>query len=303
MANTISADLQLDLILSSALEAFAQLVTPLALFSTVFRDVPLQGTNKVLVPYYPVETAASKDYAGSYVFDKGTDTQTKEVTVNKRKYQPLSYTSDELARQPAFDPERLGRLKGEKLALDILADIFSVVTLANFGTAIFVGAASAFDVDDVIDIKTALTQAKWVGSRGIIVDPTYTGGLAKDMVTQGGVATFARDALGAPLTFPTLCGFSFAESNIIPANGENLVGMVSHGGGAGVLTAFSPIQPAPAVLANLTRYEVVTDEASGISLEYRSWGDPDTDTEKHTIEANYGYNVGDPAALKRMTSS
>lgn len=304
MANVIDSDLQLDLILDTALEAFKQLVTPLALVSTVFRNVPLKGTNKVLVPYYPLETAASKDFNGTYVFDKGTEVQKKEVTVNKRKYQPLSFTSEEFNRQPAFDPETFGRLKGEKLALDVLADIFSIVTAANYGAAIFTGAASAFDVDDTIDMKATLTAAKWspIG-RGIIVDPTYTAGLAKDMNSGGGIATFGRDANGAALTFPTLNGFSFAESNIIPANGENLVGMVVHGGGSAILTAFSPITPAPAVQKQLVRYEIVTDEASGISLEYREWGDADTDTEKRTIEVNYGYNKGETAALKRIVSA
>lgn len=304
MANVIPADLQLDLILDSALRAFKQLVTPLAMLSTVFRSVPLKGTNKVLVPYYPLETSASIDFNGSYQFPNGSSFETREVTVNKRKYQPLSFTSEELNRQPYFDPERVGALKGEKLALDVLADIFSIVTTANYGAAIFTGAASDFDVDDTIDMKQALTIAKWPATgRGIIIDPTYTGGLAKDMNANGGIATFGRDANGAPLTFPTLNGFSFAESNIIPANGENLKGMVVAQGGSAILTAFSPITPAPAVQKQLVRYEVVTDEDSGISLEYREWGDADGDVEKRVIEANYGFDKGEAAALKRIVSA
>jgi len=160
MANTIAAGLKLDLILDSAMTAFKQTLMPLAMIATAFYDMPLEGTNKALVAYYPIETAASKDFNGSYVCDKSTDTQTKEVTVNKRKYQPLSYTSEELRRQPRFDPEKLGALKGAKLAEDIMTDIFSVVTAANYGAAAFTGAAGDFDVDDVIDLEATLTAAK-----------------------------------------------------------------------------------------------------------------------------------------------
>lgn len=302
MANTIAAGLKLDLILDSAMTAFKQTLMPLALIATAFYDMPLEGTNKALVPYYPLETATSKDFAGSYVFDKSTDTQTKEVTVNKRKYQPLSYTSEELRRQPKFDPEKLGALKGAKLAEDIMSDILSVVTIANFGANAFTGAAGDFDVDDVIDLEATLTAAKWpkVG-RGIIIGPTYIAGLKKDMNANGGMATFNRDSNGNAENFPSLSGFSFADSNIIPTNGEALVGMAVFN--SAILAGFAPIEPTPEVSAQLSAYEAYTDAETGITLEYRAWGDADTDTSKRTIECNYGYKEGETAALKRLASA
>ena len=133
-ANSIVSTLQQDLILDNALIAFKQILMPLAMFSTAFYDLPLQGTDTVQVPYYPLETATSRDYNGSYVMGDGTSTQAKPIVINKRKYQPLSFTSAELRRQPRFDPELLGMLKGRKLAEDVLVDILSVVTNANFGT-------------------------------------------------------------------------------------------------------------------------------------------------------------------------
>lgn len=302
MANSIAAALQLDLVLDSAMTAFKQTLMPLALIATAFYDEPLQGTNKIQVPYYPIETAASKDFNGSYVFDKGTDTQAKEVTVDKRKYQPLSYTSEELRRQPRFDPEKLGALKGAKLAEDVMADILSVVTNANYGAAIFTGAAADYDVDDVIDHEATLTAAKWPKlGRGCIIGPTYIGGLKKDMNANGGAATFSRDSNGSAVNFPSMHGFSWAESNIIPANGENLVGMYVFN--SAILAGFNPIEPAPEVMANLVAYEVYTDDETGISIEYRAWGDPDSDTAKRTIEVNYGFAKGETAALKRLVSA
>lgn len=302
-ANSVDSDLQVDVILDSAMEAFKTLLTPLGLFSTVFKDVVLKGTNEVQVPYYPLETAASKDFEGEYIFDAGTDTQAKPVVIDKRKYQPLSYTSAELRRLGgSFDPEVLGALKGNKLAEDILADIWSLITNANYGAAVFTGAATDFDVDDVIDIEVAVENAKWPASRrGMVLKPAYTGGLKKDMNANGGMATYNRDANGSLRAFPSIASFNFAASTAVPGNGENLVGFVVYP--SAILVAFSPIEPAPEVMAELTDYRIQSDDDIGITLEYREWGDPDTDTVKRTIECNYGYGLGETAALKRIVSA
>lgn len=303
MANTIPAGLQRDLFLAAAMTAFADALTPLGLFSTVFRNVALEGTNKVQVPYYPLDTASAKDFAGTYTFTTGTVTSSKEITVNKRKYLDLSFTSEELARQPNLDPVKLGTLRGRKLAEDVLADIFSVVTAANFGAAAFTGAASDFDVDDVIDLETTVETAKWpITGRGLITLPAYIGGLKKDMNAGGGLATFGRDSNGSLRTFPMLNSFNVTSSNYIPANGENLKGFVTLP--SAILIAFAPVPPAQELLDSGVRYEVMEDpNGSGIVMESRRWGDGDTDKAKHVLEVNYGYAVGEAAALKRIVSS
>lgn len=300
-ANTIDANLKLNLILDAAMVAFTEMLTPLALFSTAFYDIPLKGTDKVEVPYYPLETAASKDFDGTYKFDVGSNTQSKEITVDRRKYQSLAWTSSELRRQPKLDPEQLGRMKGQKLAEDVLADIWGLITNANYGAAVFTGAATDFDVDDVIDIEVACNVAKWPNiGRGLILAPAYTGGLKKDMNANGGMATFARDGNGALINFPGMHSFSFANSNLIPGNAENLVGFASYM--SAILIGFSPIEPAPEVMEKLSDYRVVSNDM-GLSLEYRAWGDADTDTAKRTLEVNYGRSLGEVAALKRIVSA
>jgi hypothetical protein len=300
MPNTISAGLKRDIIIESALTAFTEAIAPLALFSTQFDDLSLQGTDIVQVPYYPLETAASQDFNGTYTFD-ASDTSVRPVTIDKRKYQSLSYTSSEFRRQPNFDPVKLGQMKGQKLAEDVLADIWSIITAANYGAAGFTGAASTFDVDDVIDKEAALNALNWPRqNRGVIVGPTYIAELKKDINTDGGAATFARDANGEMSTFPSMHGFSFSDTNLIPANGENLVGMFVYP--SAILVGFSPIEPTPEVRQNLTRYDKAKNEA-GMTIEYREWGVPGTDTTNAVLEVNYGYAVGEAAAISRMVSA
>ena len=47
----------------------------------------------------------------------------------------------------------------------------------------------------------------------------------------------------------------------------------------------------------------MTDPETGISIEYRKWFDADLDTMKSVMEVNYGYAVGEAAALKRIVSA
>ena len=301
MATTISSDLKLNVVLDSALVALRESLLPITAFSTVFNSVPLQGTDKISVPFFPLATDATSDFNGTYAFNDSNAINSREVTVNKRKYQPLSFTSSELARQPYFNPEQLGFLKGRKLAEDILRDILSVVTLANYGAAIHSGAASAFDSEDMINIKTALDQAKWSkSSRVMILDNAYEGALLKDASIKNAAAVGTPSAIQNG-RLPQIAGFDVIGTNLIPGNSQNLVGMVALP--EAILVAFSPVQPAPGVRSHLNAYEVAVDPETGLTIEYRSWGDPDTDTEKSVIEVNYGFALGHAAALKRIVSA
>lgn len=297
---TIPSNLKLDVILDAALREFSNAILPLRAFSTVFNDVMLRGTNKVVVPYYKLETAASRDYNGSYVFDSG-EQDSREVEVNKRKYQSLALTSAEIARQPYLNAEEIGIAKGRKLAEDVLADILSIVTATNFGAAVFTGAASTFDTDDVADIRTALNTAKWpkVG-RSLILDSAYDGALVKDDPLLHAEKSGSPEQLRTGTVRPFMGFEGYFDTNLIPANGEHLVGMAVYK--SAILTAFSPIEPAADVRANMIDYRSVVDPASGIALEYRQWGDPNSDTSKRVIEVNYGYALGEAAAIKRIVS-
>lgn len=299
----LAASLKVDIILNAALLAFRRQVIPIRIFSTAWRkeQKPFQRGDQMKVPYYPLETAASKDFAGSYDFtDAGPNASTKDVTVNKRKYQPLITTSSELDRYN-HDPEQLGKMKGAKLGLDIVTDILSAVTLANFGAAVFTGAASTFDADDVADLQLACDEANWpTMMRSLLIKSAYRTALLKDNAIQDASAYGDSDPIKEG-RIERLHGFDVFPSNEIPANGQNLVGACVYP--SALLVGFSPVEPAESVRKQLTDYRVVQDPETGIYFEYRAWGDPDSDSHKEVIECNYGYAVGEAAALKRIVSA
>lgn len=299
MALSAVAGLKLDTIMRKGVRALAKRLSPILSLSHVFRDQVLTETDIVKVPFYALETLASKDFDGSYSFAgaDGGPGSSKDVTINKRKYQALEFTSKELRRNSVVDLNMVLQLKIEKLAEDVLNDIFSIATIANFGAAIHTGAASGFDRDDVVDIGVACSQANWPGSlRSMILESAYIGGLVKDM---NAVDTAQGDELRREGSLGRSGGFDLYEHPNMPTNGENRTGFVTLP--YALLTAFSPIEPADEVRDNLSDYRAYTHE-SGLTLEYRSWGDPDSDKAKRVIEVNYGKALGDVAQGELIVS-
>lgn len=301
--NTVHADLKRTVILQQMIRAFAIRVLPLQAFSTVFNGIRLEGTDKVTVPYFALDTTASTDFVIANGYDTFGDTaaSVKTITVDKRKYQGLFWTSAELARQPFMDIGTSAMLKGEQLGIDVVNDVLSLVTNANYGAAAHTGLAANFDAADVADLKGVADLANWPGAgRSLMLNSTYDVSLLKDSTVKSalnfGDASPIQDG-----AIKKILGFSYVPDSRVPANGENLVGFIAFK--SALLVAFSPVDPTPEVRNLLTRYEVVTEPGTGVSFEYRLWGDADKDRSKEIIEANYGRVAGEAAALKRIVSS
>ena len=305
--NTIATGLKRTVILQDVVRDFATRVLPLRLLSTVFSNIPLLGTDKIDVPYYPLETTASSDFTDGdgtggtgYVFGQATTTNSVEITVNKRKYQPIDYSSRDFQFQPAFDAARLGKINAERLGVDILNDILSVVTNANFGAAAVTTSAVSMVSDSVIDLRAACNLASWpdVG-RALIVDSSVDAALQKDsaykLALNIGTNSVIQDG-----KFPNLSGFEYAWMPNLPTNGEKLIGFAAFA--SAILAAFAPVAPAPGVRQQLVSYQVATDAATGISLNYRHWGVAQADRDFEVIESCYGYQKGVSNAIKRIVA-
>lgn len=301
--NTIDAELNLNAFLEGSISAFKRAILPLTMFASVFRNVQLRGTDNVDIIYYPLDTTATKDFnqGDGYVFDEDTNTAHKQITINKRKYKSLMLTGRDLARIPMLNATKLGALKGEKLAYDIIQDILSVVTIANFPIAVFTGASSGFDSDNIVDMRVAANKIPWpLSGRGLMLNPDYDGALLKDAAFKAAYAIGTDQVVRTGL-LPNIFGFDYATSAAIPGNAQNLVGFMAYA--SAILVAFSPIEPPDSVKKILVDYRIVTDPDTGISLEYRQWGDADHDADKRVIECNYGDAVGEVAALQRVISA
>jgi hypothetical protein len=184
MSNTIASELQLTEVLDAALVAFRRAILPLQQFATAYSPVQLKGDNTMAVPYYPLSTTESATRAnnGSYkALATATTTEARKVVINKNKVQALSFTSEERSRQPFFDPEMHGRLKGEKLAFDIIADIFARFRHSDFtGATIAPVTAANFDENEVADLAQRCMESFWPETgRSLILNPAFHFNLLK----------------------------------------------------------------------------------------------------------------------------
>lgn len=306
--NVIDSELNLVAFLDGAINAFGPAVMPLSIFASVFRNVQLRGTKKVEIIYYPIDTTTAKDfsYTTGYIFDEDTNTAHREIEITERKYVPLAFTGEELARTPMLNAEKLGALAGENLAYQVIQNVLSIVTTANFPNDGYVGAT--FDSDNVIDIGVVADSLTTDGrptpwpqmGRGMVVNPDYNGKLLKDNSFKAAYA-IGTDQVIRQGTLPNILGFDYTKSAAVPDNGENLVGFAAYM--SAILCAFSPIPPPASVRQQMVDYRIVTHEPTGISFEYRQWGSPDFDTDKRIIECNFGFAKGEEKALLPIRSA
>jgi hypothetical protein len=172
--------------------------------------------------------------------------------------------------------------------------------LSNFGTAVHTGTAANFDINDVIDIRQACDVAYWPQTnRSLFIDASYDANLLKQTNITKALEFGGSEAIRQG-RIPQLVGFNYFPTTLIPTNSQNLRGFAVTDNA--ILVAFSPVPPAGAV-ANVVNYQSVTDPETGLTVEYRSWADADTDSTRDVIEVNYGYAKGDENALKRIVSA
>jgi hypothetical protein len=303
MPITIPNELKRDVLLRTAMRAFKNRMLPIMAFARKFESVPLEGTDKIRVPYFPLATGPSTDFvpANGYNIVNSQGLQSKDVTVNKRKYRAVEITSVDWNRQPFLSQEEFVKLEAEKLADDVILDIFSIITAANFpGTTLPALAASAFDFDELGTMRRLCGEANWpVIPRSVVLDGTFYEYLLRDSRVHNqnyGSTDAVREG-----RVPRAAGFDLYEVPLLPTNGaEKLAGMAIYP--SAIAVAFSPIRPHPVLTQTVLQYEVISDADLGLSIEYRRFADAKLDKVMEVIECNYGYEKLETAALKRIVT-
>jgi ATP-dependent protease ClpP protease subunit len=330
-ANTMSTDLLRQVILSEIMRAFKRQFVAPSYFAHTFQNVALEGNDFVKVPYYPLDTVASTEfkYANGYVVNPNAQTSSKSVLVggkgdgtatagSGRKYKALQFSAYEIRRQPWLNMSQLTVMAAEQLAIDVRADIMgSKISAANFGNAIWTGAAGGFDHTVVTQyLLNAAIKAFWpIGMRfGILATDYYTtlladpnlsrfleagNGDALRQATVGRLYGF-QDITVDPL-IPIANYIRGGDGNVIAGADPNSIGFIAYP--SAILIATAPIMPGPGVMRKLVSYEQVTDDQTGLTISYKYFGLELNDVDNEIIECTYGSDLGEVAALKRLTSA
>lgn len=295
-ANTIDADLKVEVILDTFLEALVEELLPLNAFSTDFSSQMVAEGDKIKVGYIPA-AAAARAFNGTYTIQE-SDYQKKEIPIDAHQYVSWGLSDVDLYASSVVNLKNQTRMKAQALASAVLADILGVVTAGNFGAAAFTGAANAFDLDDVADLRTVARKAKWPKAlRNLVLGADYYGNVVKGSVFQNANqagSTTPRETG----ELPRIYGFTPYESESIPENNEHLIGFINMPSAIAVAMRYlKPRRPERYIDAR-----AVSHQQTGITFGFRQDYDTKTGVEAYIFEANYGKAVLEPEALKRLVS-
>jgi hypothetical protein len=296
MANALTT-LTNTVLAQMAVDAATEVLAPLFAFTRDFSPEAAQRGDKVKVLYVPTQDAAI-DFAGTYVM-QDADATGKDVSLDKHKFVSWGLSDQELANRPQLSLEAFARQKGHQLAKAVLQDVLSLVTIGNYGANVFNDAASNFDSDDVADIRKACVDDGMPDfERYLILTPAYVAALLKDDSIKGNDAFGGSDPIRRGI-IGTLMGFNIVETPVVPGNGEDLIGMAAFP--TGIFVANRYLVPG-AGSERIIEATPVVNAATGLTFGYRQWYDANAGTAKSVLECVYGYQVGDPAMVKRMES-
>lgn len=297
MANTIT-DLKDVRISQNALLPWMETLLPLSAFSTNFSPDAADKLDTVKVPVIGAPSASS-DYAGDYTANADSEASSVAVTLDRHKYKTVHLTAKEAATTSIPLLEKLVTTAAQQLAIDVMSDIFTSITAANFGTpAIPAISAEDFGYKTIIKIREACAAAKMPqDSRSLVLDNSYFSALlADDIVAKSFITPLAQQGV-VEAKVNRIAGFNVFETGCVPDNGENLVGFAAHPSSLAIAMRYlTPI-------ANYDEAGAVTDPVTGLTFGYLRYTDTKSNKVYITLEALYGFKVVRPAGLQRIVSA
>lgn len=297
MANTIT-DLKDVRISQAALMPWMETLLPLSAFSTNFSPDAADKLDTIKVPVIGAPSA-SFDYDGDYTKNSDSEASSVAVTLDRHKFKTVHLTAKEAATTAIPLLEKLVTTATQQLAQDVMADIFSAITAANYGApAVPAMAAEDFNYKTIIKIREACAAAKMPqDSRAMILDNSFFSSLlADDIVAKSYITPLAQSGV-VEAKINRIAGFNLYETGCVPDNGEKLVGFAAHPSSLAIAMRYlTPI-------ANYDEAGAVTDPVTGLTFGYLRYTDTKSNKVYITLEALYGFKVVRPAGLQRIVST
>ena len=265
-----------------ALQAFVAKLAPLNAFTRDFSGDARRKGDAIVVPLISGITATT--FNQSYEVGGGAITFAT-VSIDKHRIASIDLTDVQVANSSAAVMDNLAIQAGESLARIVLTDIWSAITVANFGAAILTTAGANYTIAQMGALRKVLAQRNVPTDRlSLIADSEiYTGLLTSNGVAQAlnyGGAEAVRDG-----QIPRLLGMGIYESNIMPANAmTKLGGFVAHPDSIAIAMRYLEPQAAGEYLAA----EQVT-ASNGITMGYRRHYNTSTGKHFANFECLFGF--------------
>jgi hypothetical protein len=284
----------------SALAPWMHSLLPLRAFSSNFSPAPADKLDTIRVPLIGAPSGSS-DFAGDYTANADSTVTVVPVVLNKHKYKykTVHMTARENIETALPLLENLVGSAIRQLAYDVLQDIFSEITAANYGAPVVPAfAATALDYAKVISIREGCATVKMPPEmRSLIFDDAYFSNLLKDeVVSKSFILPLAQPGV-IEARINRIAGFDMYETTVLPDNGENLVGMAAHPSGLAVAMRY---------LTPVAKYDeagAVTDPQTGLTFGYLRHTDTRANKVYITVECLYGIKVARADGIRRIVSA
>lgn len=294
MANTLTNVRDIK-VAQNALQPFMAGLTPLRAFSTNFSPEPADKLDTVRVPVIGAP-GQSSDFAGNYTTNADSTITVVPVVLNRHKYKTVHVTAREAAETALPILDNLVAAAVKQLAEDVLKDVFSEITAANFGApAIPALAATAFNYKKTLEMREACSAVKMpITGRSLILDDAYyTNLLTDDVVSKSFILPLSQPGV-IEAQLRRIAGFEVFPSTILPDNGEKLVGFAAHP--SGIAIAMRYLVP----VAEYDEAGAVTDPETGLTFGYLRYTETSSNKIFVTVECLYGFKAAMSQGVRRL---
>jgi hypothetical protein len=283
----------------TAFQQLVEILTPIRAFATdISSDVNTQGS-AVVVPLFGNATTTTFTQSTTVMEQTGGLLSAITVTLDKRKITPISLTHQQLAESSnAGRWDKWAYQLGKSMGTAVLADIWSLLTTSNFGSAIITTASANYTKSQLIEARKILKQAGARGEYSFVGNMVIEGALLGDTnlvnyFNRGDAAAIKEGDLGR------LFGMNVYASDIIPTNSASIVGFAC--GQDGIAFASRALgQYLPN--ADFEAIEEMTDPESGLTALYTRHYSRASGTYFSNMHMLYGYSVAVTNALKVFTT-
>jgi len=283
----------------TAFQQLVEILTPIRAFATdISSDVNTQGS-AVVVPLFGNATTTTFTQSTTVMEQTGGLLSAITVTLDKRKITPISLTHQQLAESSnAGRWDKWAYQLGKSMGTTVLADIWSLLTTSNFGSAIITTSSASYTKTQLIEARKVLKQAGARGEYSFVGNMVIEGALLGDTnlvnyFNRGDASAIKEGDLGR------LFGMNVYASDIIPANSASIVGFAC--GQDGIAFASRALgQYLPN--ADFEAIEEMTDPESGLTALYTRHYSRASGTYFANMHMLYGYSVAVTNALKVFTT-
>jgi hypothetical protein len=296
--STIHANLVSDIIAEKVIEAFTAELVALTAFSTDFSP-EAEKVGATVDVAIPANITASTTQNAYETEDSGALGNCRVPLTGYAKA-TVGITDAQAVNSPSAKLEKFATQQAKAVARKIILDCWALILNATYAQKV-TKTLVAFTSADVRALRVLLSKVDVpVSDRSLILNPDFYDKVIGDTtLTVASALAYGGTEVIREGRVPRLLGFDMHESNIVPANGENLVGFATHPSAMAV--AIRPLKPqAP---SEYLETRVISDEKTGISLGYRRHYSAAKGTHFCTFEAVYGAVAAVPAALARLVTA